>query len=383
MRTLTIALLSLYAITGLTARLEADDYCVAALQSANGVTYENAWDYTRAMYQGWNGRVTQLFVQGLLGQFEPLNNMIVPGLMILALVLLTRQPLLIAVWLMTLPHIDGTLYWQSAAMTYLLPVIGGLSAWRLSRRSVWWAFPLALVAGGCSESMALLLIPVAIAAAVIDPTLRKAALVWCSGLVLAFIVVYAAPGNAVRAAYFPQPSMVAVQFGLIRWLMADLPLLLFHSLPGLLAAYFAGRVMPVRVTVRTVFIVWILAILVTMGMAGMVLYATSAGVPERTLALPSMLWTLALWVTGSYHARKRTHRQTVTRLLNALILLAMLHGGARLVEHGAYAAQWDARDGAIRAGHSVGLIDDRDSLVETWVQGCAAGWYGRPLTVTK
>lgn len=381
LRTLTIALLILYAITGLTARLEYDDYCVAALADAQGIQHDNAFDYTRAMYQGWNGRYTQLFVHGLLARVEPLNNMLLPAVMILALVLLTKQPLLVVVWLMALPNIDGVLYWQSAAMTYLLPVILALMAWRLASRSAWWAFPLALIAGGCSESMALLLIPVALAAAVYDPTLRKAAAVWCIGLAMAFIVVYAAPGNAVRAAYFPEPSLYAAQYALTAWLITDLPAILLRSLPGLIAAYLMGRAIPVRVTVRTVQGVGILAVVLTLATVGMVVYATSGAVPERVLVLPSILWTLALWLTGSYHARKRTDRQTVTRLLTALLVLAMLYSGARLIDRARYAASWDARDGAIRAGQPVELIDARDSLRETWVAGCTEAWHGRELTI--
>src|SRR5688572_3351655 len=202
----SMALLVLLAITGLTARLEYDDYCVAAMLSSNRHQNATPLDYTLSMYQGWNGRYTQLLIHGTLARVEPLNNMLLPAVMIMTLVLLTRQPLLIAVWLMALPDIDGTLYWLSAAMSYLLPVLIGLMAWRLANRSAWWAFPLALIAGGCSESMALLLIPVSGAIALMQPEKRKSAVVWCAGLVMAFIVVYAAPGNAVRAGYFPVPS---------------------------------------------------------------------------------------------------------------------------------------------------------------------------------
>src|SRR5688572_8408459 len=268
-------------------------------------------------------------------------------------------------------------------MTYLLPVILALLAWRLANRSVWWAFPLALIAGGCSESMALLLIPVSMAAALYDPALRKAAAVWCAGLVIAFAIVYAAPGNAVRAAYFPEPSLYAAQYALSSWLITDLPALLFRSLPGLLAAYLIGRTMPVRVTVRTVQGVGLLAVVLTLATVGMVVYATSGSVPERVLVLPSLLWSVALWLTGSYHARKRTDRQTVTRLLAGVMLLALIHGGARVIDRARYAAQWDMRDSAIRAERVVMLIDSRDSLSEAWVQGCASAWYDRELRIEE
>jgi hypothetical protein len=382
LRTLTIALLILYAIIGLTARLEADDYCVAALLSS-GETHKTALDYTVSMYQGWNGRYTQLFVHGILARFEPLNNMLMPAVMIGLLVLLTRQPLFIAVWLMALPDIDGTLYWQSAAMTYLLPVILALLAWRLSKRSAWWAFPLALIAGGCSESMALLLIPVSMAAALYDPALRKAAAVWCAGLVIAFAIVYAAPGNAVRAAYFPEPSLYAAQYALSSWLITDLPALLFRSLPGLLAAYLMGRTMPVRVTVRTVQGVGLLAVVLTLATVGMVVYATSGSVPERVLVLPSLLWSVALWLTGSYHARKRTDKRNTMRLLNGLLILAIVWMMYRGIDRARYAAAWDARDSAIRAGQVVSVIDARDTLQEAWVLDCAAGWYDGEIEVMR
>lgn len=403
MQRLFIMLLVVFALTGLTARPEADDYCVAGLVDANGIVHEDVMSYTADMYRGWSGRYSQLFLQGTLARFAPLDNALVPGALILAFVVClsailsaynvehTRwiAPAFTAAWLMALPGMDGVLFWQSGAMTYLLPVVIGLLAlWLMKReRSSLWCLPLALIAGGCSETTTVMLAFIGLGLALLDRKLRMPALLWGIGLGVAFVVVYLAPGNAIRAAYFPAPSFSNAKWDTVTWLTGDYVVTIFRTLPGLILAYLAGRLYPVKVSSLTLAAAWSTCILVTFSTLFMVSYATGTSYhPDRVLAGVSLVTCGALYLTGGCGKRKRGEGM---RSIAFLILTAgIVFNAAKLPERVVYAARYDTRAAQLYSGattvHSLGEMDSlRPPFTpgNAWVKACAEAWIGHKFDV--
>ena len=238
---LTAALVAL-AYVGLYARYMADDYCTAdSLHKLGFLAFQRRW------YTEWTGRFSFSL---LLAAAEWVGPAVVPFLAAsaiacwvvgavwsvyrVAILLALPRPLLTSLLLGELVvfatlngahNIAQSLYWQSGMLTYTPPLILFTFFVGVACRAVWRRLngragrvetlacgALALVAGGFSESHALLQVgalalalfalylyaPAALKRAALPPVVAGLA---CA--LAAVCVVVLAPGNAVRMSYFP------------------------------------------------------------------------------------------------------------------------------------------------------------------------------------
>ncbi|MDQ3743772.1 MAG: DUF6056 family protein [Acidobacteriota bacterium] len=238
---LTAALVAL-AYVGLYARYMADDYCTAdSLHKLGFLAFQRRW------YTEWTGRFSFSL---LLAAAEWVGPAVVPYLSAtaiacwvagavwsvyrVAILLALPRPLLTSLLLGELVvfatlngahNIAQSLYWQSGMLTYTPPLILFTFFLGVACRAVWRRLNgrtgraetlacggLALVAGGFSESHALLQVgalalalfalylyaPAALRRAALPPVFAGLACALAAGC-----VVVLAPGNAVRMSYFP------------------------------------------------------------------------------------------------------------------------------------------------------------------------------------
>jgi hypothetical protein len=238
---LTAALVAL-AYVGLYARYMADDYCTAdSLHKLGFLAFQRRW------YTEWTGRFSFSL---LLAAAEWVGPAVVPFLAAsaiacwvagavwsvyrVAILLALPRPLLTSFLLGKLVvfatlngahNIAQSLYWQSGMLTYTPPLILFTFFVGVACRAVWRRLKgragraetlacgaLALVAGGFSESHALLQVgvlalalfalywyaPAALRRAALPPVVAGLACALAAGC-----VVVLAPGNAVRMSYFP------------------------------------------------------------------------------------------------------------------------------------------------------------------------------------
>lgn len=383
-----VILLVLYAGIGLFTRIEADDYCVAGRVDARQFHHATLPGWTTAMYTGWSGRYSQLIVHGALAHLDPLANMLVPGLLIALSVWLLRRLThlltalaLVAAFLLSMPDGDGfTFYWLSSSLTYVAPVVVMLAALVLLRQGTRFIAPvlfaLGILAGGFSESTTL-----GIALVWLVLTGRRG-LLFLVGLVIAFGIVYIAPGNAVRATYFPERDLTAAFYAAWDWWLSTAsgyPV----GIAGYALAFAVGLVYPARIGSG-----WrwgLLAALVTFGTMMAVTYGAGWSYrPERTLILPVMLWCVTWYSIGAALAGKR-HIQG-RGLLTVLVMVCMVVPLNRLPGMVAYSQAWDARDALIRSGvTTVPGIGARDTLTDmnNYANVCASAWYGVDEIVVK
>ena len=238
-----------------------DDFCTAA-----SVQSQSFGQYILHEYAGWTGRFSYIIVSGLAALAGPRFAALLPFLLVLAwfgalvwcvlpvLKRLSVEPaflyaaalnsFLLTVLFHSLPNFFESVIWETGAINYTLPlvfftVVVGLflRAWFNEQRvPLLPVLLLVLISGGFSEVFGLIQI-VLFACLCVFLFLNKtqgtkrqfsfsvfAAFITA---VLVFLVVYAAPGNAVRQAASSHPEPAA--FAQLPWLILRATLVEFYS----------------------------------------------------------------------------------------------------------------------------------------------------------
>ena len=380
-------LLTIFLLTGLMTRTESDDYCVAGLVDATQHAHSDIPAFIDSMYNGWNGRFSQLIFQSLVQRIDPLANMLMPGVFILTgLFLLNRLVnnwlyalVGVVAFLLALPALHNTLFWLSGSFTYIPPILLFMEALFLFRqkRHPAWLFGIGLVAGGFSESLTLTM---ALLWLLMGNNGGRRSIAFLCGLMLAFVVMYNAPGNDVRSQYFS--GGLSAAFDSAAETLPTIAHLIRLGLAGCLLAFTAGCFYPVRVSLWRAVGAWAVALLITAATLFILGYAAGYYYrPERTFSLCAALLVAAFLYTGSAFGERLSSQRKWLLLPLLVVLLVVPFEG--LVDKTRYAIEWHSRDALLRAGQTEvpALASPEHTLDETtvhYVNICAAAWYGLP-----
>jgi hypothetical protein len=428
------AALAAYAYAGTFARYMADDFCMAYELARNGFLASQAYWFTTFF-----GRYSSTAAVNLAELIGPRIVPFLPALALgawlliavwtvlqLAKVLHLARPrlasflsgsLIVFVALNCLPNIVQVLYWQTAMLTYVAPLIfltliAGIPVWRSGRSSdaaqrrttTLWSIlvaVLAFVAGGFSDTYAAVqisLFSLALLLVVVGPSLRLTRpggrllrlliLAALLGALLAMLVVISAPGNARRESYFPpHPGLPQV---LIASTLYSLELIrswgTAHTIDLLIALVFPALIAmlchPFRIllepdlelrdqtTARWLVLLPGLALLLTIACFAPAAWALSGPPPDRVLVIPMFVLT---WfaVSWGYLAGLALRRSlaiqlpatlslaiTATAIVAGLLVLGPIRSSMRTLNSvpgmRGYAMQWDARDRDLRAARLEG-----------------------------
>lgn len=227
---LTVGIAALYALPN------GDGFCRASLQplmaSVNGWRpSSSAFDYALNSYQFWTGRWASMWIEAailstvdIIGAY-PITLLciliaILPSLwFVVRAALPSNNSILGTLLLFTLfwanmPAPGESLFWFTGAIENTVPVALGAAAIAMLAlgRLRWAAALLAILVPGMHELYGAILVSVLLVGAILGWVKdRKIAAPWIACALLAIVsevIVYAAPGNAVRAAYLPEPSAI-------------------------------------------------------------------------------------------------------------------------------------------------------------------------------
>lgn len=380
-------LLTLLAVTGFMFRPRQDDLWYAARVDFTWHPHDTALGFMQAIVAQWHGRYSTLVLQTTLSTFEPLATMLYPAFVIVSATLLLRAclavaglprlvalaPVWVAAWLLSVPDMWMSIYLLNVEVVYFTPLlVAGIAAWlMLSNRPALWCLPLALIAGGFSESTALVLawLPLVVAR-----FRRRFLLWWWIGLGIALVIMVYTPGAQLRASGGVH-GIEGIAWGVLLWLLN--PAAWLGSPAGYALVFLVGYVQPAKVTARQLRNIG----LVTVGAYLSVMlpvYRGNGVTSVWTLALPAALSVLLVWAAGCYVSRAE-YRGMVRHALKVLMLVIVVALSVQLIDRAWFAYRWQLRDAAIRAGATrVRVLDDYDSLtpsVAFW-QYCFERWMG-------
>jgi hypothetical protein len=368
-------------------RIESDDYCFASVIETEGITGSlSHW------YQQWAGRYSQQLTHAVFASLEPYGARIGVPILMGAFVLAwwyalsywykRWDALLLALafgaaLVMSRPN-DEPIYWLSGVTSYWTPFMGiGVLLGALLRRRTVLAVLTALLAVAFTEAGGMLMLAgIGLSFLFWRGERRRIALVFTAAA-LGFLVMFVAPGNAVRmAALEPAelnlPHLVHVVLGgfatnaVLSALWTVVPGLFLSGVGAEMGSPFAARRLPLA--------------FLGLALAGAALIAVIAaftiswGVDARVMYLLAPLW-LAQWFFIGVLIGQRTRLWRWMTLVGALLLIpAGQHVAARI----AYAQKWDARHALILAGEPVSKdIGPWDTYTAyEWVVDCAEAWYG-------
>lgn len=345
-----VAALVVIARIGWFSRMLSDDYCTAARLERLGFFGSLA-----AWYSDWSGRVGYYAIKAAFeapGRWTiPFTGALFALLLSAAATLLVRNTLgttprrallagaaLAAAIVAGSPHPNHTVFWQTGAITYTLPMIilivwGALLARPITTPRPFFAFTVSAavfaVSGTLSETTLAIQLAAVLCAAV---AVRRTSHIWSAfgalaGTLIAAVVLTSAPGNAVRAAYFPpRGSLVDAAtdavVGTAAFTLDELQTLaaVIAFAAGLLAASRAERG-----TSRGALAIALICGVV-LPWTGVVpsLWALSGRLPERVLHPPHVLIMIACGALGAAAAvalrLSSAFRRNVTTTLAAAVL---------------------------------------------------------------
>jgi hypothetical protein len=447
-----------YAYIGTFSRYYADDYCISGSVIANGF-----WKAQITWYIGWSNRYAATFFSSLSDVFGPSAIRVWPGLIMLLMLLSLTWALVETIRLLRLefskwamlpvaaaivfftvlgsPQRYQTVYWRMGLFTYTLPLVFlscliGLIFSLIrktagSRRGYWaWMFVcagLAFVAGGFSETYLTLQIGL-LGLAVLgvwfrlnNGTQSKWLLFLIASLIgslLALIVVFAAPGNAVRQASMPAPPgavklvTLSLQYAwdFIRYSIKGLPLptFLIFLYVSLLAWTLLGwsavdgtRSVPISRLLAAAMVTPVIGYFLIVCTVVPSVYGESAYPEPRALMVPYFVLVCVVamigWLIGWIAVRLLPWKGSYMRwgailallLLSIYPLRAARQAYLEIPVYRERAATWDGRFAQIRLMKEHGLMnielpamDSAYGLMEmndnptTWVNACAAQYYG-------
>jgi hypothetical protein len=237
-----------YAVLGFFVRPEADDFCFAVTAHYYGIVQSVCYSY-----QNWLGRFSQVALTGAFSYLGPYSSQLSPLVLLFGLVTGTwyalrsyaRHPLCLALvgvyaFAAALPLPFQTLYWQSAAHTYIAPLVVAACMFGLLFRHRQPALiaVLGFFACGFNEGISPVLLAGLGLLWLIKPDLRPLTAAAIAGVMIGTLTILTAPGNFNRSAFHttgPHPPIVAtaylalregLQFFLSRKLLTVMPLLL-------------------------------------------------------------------------------------------------------------------------------------------------------------
>lgn len=424
--------LAAYAYLGTFSRLYADDFCMSGLVVRHGF-----WSAQWIQYSTWSNRyagMLTLTVSDLLGpSFVRLWTVLTLLLWVLGLTYALIQvgrllrvslpkwmPFLFAEWvtfftILLAPEVYQTIFWRIGIITYTLPLafmmfliglmIHGHSRVVNGKKSIGWMVGtglLAFFAGGFSETYLALQTSILLAILVLvllarpksawQRTVGQLVAAALAGSLLSLLIVFMAPGNAVRQAAMPAPpgllslakmSIVgaflfiyaSMKYNAFQWLLALLGSMLLvysHSISVKDGVRWRPSLLISGLFVAPV--VGYLAVTVIMTPAA---YAQSSYPDGRVLINASFVLALVLIVEGcllgtllgQLHLWAEETPPLYLRCLAALLLLVVFlyplydaYKSYRLVpEYRADAVAWDERDAMIRA-----VVLNGERHVEAW-----------------
>jgi hypothetical protein len=451
--------LLLYAYMGSFMRLSGDDYCYGAYLVRLGFWRAQLESYLRiSTYHG--DRYSLTFFSDLAGVLGPKANAVLPGLAILfwcvGIVLILRRisrqmgwrlpglltialaSFMIFITLYTTPDVYQSLYWRSAMLPYLAPLVSGiwlLVFFDLSQNLHLWVrwvlvFCLALIAGGFSETGVALQITFCVLALVAvlaaygfrDPKARRSLLLGLaalSGSLLALLLMVVSPVSRDRLANLPPPpawldwGKMVVQFSFLFVRSSLRRLYLPFGLLGLFAALITVLVYQRRAAARFPRARQIGFGLVAAGLAGWLLIAAvfapsayaESGYPQPRALILAQFLLVCLVVVGGFCVgsvlaallKKRDGSirvsAAVVMFLGLCILGYGLHAANAILEEqpkfSKWARLWDARDQQIRQAalgnatlvhviqldHIIPNVGDLSPDPGAWYNNCAAIYY--------
>ena len=377
--------------SSLGARVEADDYCYAGVVSSVGVIGSvHHWHMT------WYGLYTDQLLSSAIAAIEPYGARVGVPFMLVTVVLSfwyafsvwyrRTDALLVALafgaaLVFSRPN-DEPVYWVSAATSYWLIFAGPAFLFgALARRRTFLAVLVAFVFVALTEAGGILIIAGLTFVLLLWKGHRRAvAFVWLAAC-LVFLVVFLAPGNAVRrAAVGPieSGSEQVVATILVNFIINLALTVMLSFIPGLFLsgiAAVAPTTAPIRRLPAWLLLVALAASFILSVVATMVL---GDGLPPRAIYILTPLW-LAQWLAlGALIGQRFRYWGLVAPVVGLILIVTAV---PHLLQRLDYGRRWDARHAAILAGYRVpGDIGDWDTLTDTsWGVACAEGWYGRPI----
>jgi hypothetical protein len=396
-------------------RMLADDYCFGIVAKTYGL-----WGSFIYWFENWAGGHSGILGQSAVALAGPGASALLPGLLLIswlvALIWMTyefwkifnlRYPTFFAFFLGTLalysitlgiPNIYQAVYWTSGSLTYTAPMVTltfylAFALWVIRRRLSGMLLAIALIvsvaiafiAGGFSETTVALntvILGLAILGCwrFLPPDVKRLGIiVFATGfvtMVLAMILMIAAPGNAIREAAHPVESRGMIQVGLLALKNAAaflaiqlsrfslVPALVCLILSGLAAYELRPFILKSPLRFKTA-LLWMAGafgvgfLLITGSLApaafGMGKMPASRAwiVPQTLLILVVVCWGFAMGLS----LNKRETEVKLSRRAAALVAILLIVGPivaaldalSHTAELSIYAAEWDSRDQAIRA----------------------------------
>lgn len=455
--------LGLHAYTGLFSRYLADDYCTASTLRNLGF-YGSQLDW----YNNWSGRFSFTFTINLTQLIGPgLTPLLTALLLVLWMAILTHsiskvlerigwKPSLLLSFVFSeivlfsllgsTPDIYQSLYWQTGAITYTVPLIlftlfwGWVSSKSLDNPSekpgviiLLGVGFLAFLAGGFSETYATMqTAALAVSFLVLsftpgkDRKLQRVLLAaGIVGALAAMIIVVIAPGNFIRQDLMPTPPDILSLFG---WSLRHglafaaksaistpitfaismiLPAILMIVGPWIEPSFPANKSTIRRLGLYLAGIPLISYLLIVASIVPSV-YATSAYPAERALITAQYVLTAGLVIFGLLVGITLKSafpiKLSSTNLIRALGIVLLGVGVVISTQRStliipaarSFAKQWDQRDQDLRTAHEQGLAEVRvpslphmGDLAEIgqdpkeWINRCVAGSYGLERVISE
>jgi hypothetical protein len=442
--------LALHGYLGFYSRYIADDFCSAAMARRLGVL-RAVWYW----YLNWTGRYSASALDAVFGLGGPAITPIVPtvtlliwlaALMHTAAALLPKEgkfriahAVVIAVTavyvsLILSPNVPQALYWGQGMRSIVPPLVlstiqvdclarMGTKQWPASRHRLQLilGFFLAFIIGGFNETYAALQLGALAGSWVIVRAMRSwetrkqlldHLLAGAIGAIVAFVIVAASPGNAIRQAFYPAPpalpALLQMAWANFIKFLADTvaaPERMLAILGAAGLSIFIGfQQKEARGNVLAVPLILVVGIGLAFACFVPAAYGLSDAPPERTLLIPAYLLTLATIlggvVFGSFMGQKagaysqRTFaRSAIILLASALSISSVVILDRKLISSRSvyidYAMHWDAVNEQILQAREQGQssiwiqpIDNWAGLNEPndnpkfWVNVCLSEYYG-------
>ena len=305
-------------------------------------------------YMRWTGRFSYTFLYSLLGLLGPATPRFMPGLILTlwfaATVWAVRQikpltgsvsaprvvslsALIIFATLETAPNVVQSLYWQTAALTHVMPFIPLSLYVGLVGRGVnnmpklfWRRFYIAgagvltFVGGGlgdaytvfqCSGLILSILVLQVFAGAELKSRIRPLLLAGLIGSLLALTIVMASPGNTIREAFFPKQHSRLSLVGITIWYSVGFAKRLVFAHPVIFLSLLTLPLLMVlrdfcvgkkscwdhQICIRLLWITPVAVLLLIICCTGAGFYAISVMLPERAQILLSLTFVCGtlLW----------------------------------------------------------------------------------------
>ncbi len=403
-----IALFGAYLFANVFVRYAADDYCIVRDAQQLGI------GFVHYFYQTWSANVTDVAVLSVMGQLEPagpsgLWTALILVAWLIALYALVRHFLpedallvsliLIIAILDTAPQLGESFYWQTGITYSLSIVVLCVLGWWLFTRSdrfAGWLGTALLAFFTVTTSEVFILLLFVLLAFVFwkIPSARRRSVAGLIGTTIGTGLLIFAPGTAIRAAAFPKHNLItSVYYSVIR---AGVPLYdaLRHG-PAVLVAIVAVLVCIGAMSRRGTPQVWMSRrdrsriimemLLVIIGVSILTeftgFYATGGEVAGRAEIIPITLTLAGLCVISLQFKRPNWLQsgRLVGIVFVVFVIVSAVRAGGFIAEISGDAAQWDARDQALKSGSQaiqpVYFFDLQD--VETdWVNACIREYYG-------